>query len=810
MHVIHVMSCRIRSNRVLACVLLLTISACACVGETVLVTVQSQTQEDMDALTAQVDAQAQGEGPARVTLGAIEATMSRVVDVDSPYLVTVPQSVPTLTLLGNVEFDPENQLWTLTYETMRADASGQINDYKRVLYMTRKNNLVQGDTRNPCLIPAADDAACLTELAVSYAVLNDVIPTPLADSLTSDGTMKEGCSDVCRVVSSVDDQPLSAMQTLTLKIPHSVVRDILATRTVHVHPLYGERTQYSFGVGMLFMTAGNNMVVFDAFDVIENSHDQVAISKLNSYAVARHVSFWTEVASHDPRLRIATVEYLLDKGQQLVKISAALNGHAINDTDCAHMQARIDELSDPTCITRQPLCSPAIYTTGAGPTLQTWASYVLPLPTWHTDTTYKINTLLTTNDTVTNTKILSTLNFETRSPPQPACENAKPVAFNPMQYVVAELFRGHELRVEQIGGSFSVQNETAFSMAESLMTIVLRPRDSDAAFEYFEKYADEQLALDQLYMTHAIHSSVLPDSIHNEAIGVENGRSAISLDSALLQTCPYESQMLYTDPAMECVTTHDWSLNGAIERPFSSPETASCVDCHYFVREVGVDVAGDLKWLQSNIFGSSDPGTVEVFYTQVIGLVPASPRNIAKHAKTYWAWPLYHWPGRAPIGLKDKTIVSLSWSIVKQELRRRRLLSLDAVEHPFGHQSAQSGAVRASRTERRRMNKQQRVRVIRRGLVKTQIRVAQQIQSRPTKAPHNQTQTRQVLPNKARTLSRNGYKLISKPFDAVNKLLHYHNDTQSKNQHQVYLSIRDSPIRTNLHAATPYIQTWNR
>lgn len=114
-----------------------------CCGETVLVSVQSQTQEDMDKLTAQVDAQAQGSGPARVTLGAIEATMSRVVDVDSPYLVTVPQSVPTLTLLGDVSFDPEQQLWTMTYETMRADASGQINDYKRVLYMT-KHNLVQG------------------------------------------------------------------------------------------------------------------------------------------------------------------------------------------------------------------------------------------------------------------------------------------------------------------------------------------------------------------------------------------------------------------------------------------------------------------------------------------------------------------------------------------------------------------------------------------------------------------------------------------------------------------------------------------
>ena len=45
-------------------------------------------------------------------------------------------------------------------------------------------------------------------------------------------------------------------------------------------------------------------------------------------------------------------------------------------------------------------------------------------------------------------------------------------------------------------------------------------------------------------------------------------------------------------------------------------------------------------------------------------------------------WPLYHWPGRAPVGLKDKTIVSLSWSISKQPAPARRLLSLPALSLP--------------------------------------------------------------------------------------------------------------------------------
>ena len=74
------------------------------------------------------------------------------------------------------------------------------------------------------------------------------------------------------------NQALSAKQTLTIVIPHDVIRNVLAIRSTHTSPYYGERVQFSFGVGMIFVSPGsNNMVVFDAFDIIENSHHQVAI-----------------------------------------------------------------------------------------------------------------------------------------------------------------------------------------------------------------------------------------------------------------------------------------------------------------------------------------------------------------------------------------------------------------------------------------------------------------------------------------------------------------------------------------------------
>jgi len=99
---------------------------------------------------------------------------------------------------------------------------------------------------------------------------------------------------------------------------------------------------------------------------------------------------------------------------------------------------------------------------------------------------------------------------------------------------------------------------------------------------------------------------VLPDNIHNEAIGVSNGRSQITLDPALASACPLETLAVYTSASIECATTQDWGLDGAMQRPVSSSTT-------YFVREVGVSVTEDLEWLHTNIFGVSDPGVVEAF-----------------------------------------------------------------------------------------------------------------------------------------------------------------------------------------------------
>lgn len=649
-------------------------------AEKVLVSVQSASQRDMDLLTAGLDAHAHS-GASRVTLGAIEATMSRVVDVDDPYLRTVPTALPTLQLLHDVAFDSDAQHWTFVYKTMQRDASQSLNSFRRVLYFSKTGTgaPVSGDTRNPCLVAGVDDTACLADVATDYVVATGQTPSADQDYVEQDGS----CANVfpgCSITASLEDTDLSAVQTLTVVVPHQVVRDTLATRSEVTSPLYGVQTQFTLGVGMLFVTEGNNMVIFDSFDILENSHEQLAISKRNSYAVARHVSFWTQLAHEDHHVRVATIEYLLDPGQDLLQIDAALNGRRVNATDCALMQARIDALSDPACISPIPLCQPSTYTSGSGTARQTWATFVLPLPPWHSSSTFEVNTLLTTNDTVTATRILSTLNFETQMTPVPSCKPAKPVAFSPTEYVVAELFRGHALAAEVIQGPFTVSNSTAPSITEALLTVVVRPKDTDAAVAYFATYTDEKIGLDDLYMSHALDQTVLPDPVANTITGLTGGHTQLTVDPALLQACPMEDAAVYSDAALECVTTHDWAYasdtQAAAARPVSAHVNPSCPDCHFFVREAGVDVAGDKRWLQDNIFGSSDPGIVDAFVAQVAELAPAATRP---HARTYWVSPLYAWPNRAPMGLEDRTVVSLAWSISKAGVQTRRLLGLPPV-----------------------------------------------------------------------------------------------------------------------------------
>jgi len=114
----------------------------------------------------------------------------------------------------------------------------------------------------------------------------------------------------------------------------------------------------------------------------------------------------------------------------------------------------------------------------------------------------------------------------------------------------------------------------------------------------------------------------------------------------------------YASGAFDCVTTHDYGAAGALRRPSSGVNT-------HFVYELRGG-SEDLEWLRSNIFGASFAGrqAAEAFIARVRALVPEERRA---HARSFWLWPLYAWPTEAPVGLKDKTLLSLTWSIGARE-----------------------------------------------------------------------------------------------------------------------------------------------
>jgi hypothetical protein len=662
-----------------------------CTATPLMVTVQTQSQQQVLKATTQ-DTQ-------RRLLGAMEATQSSVVDVENvdsllPYEMTHVQNVPTLSLLDSLSFDNVTEEWSFTYETMALDASehGQINKYYRVLYFTHTAHDVGGsDTTNRCLQPGMDYESCISYLRSDYVVLmedpnsfDSIAKDRLESTTWAAGQPTDSCP-ACAINATVDSELGSARQTLHLRIPHSLIRSTLSRRRNSTHmDSYsfvdvGSQPALDFGVGMMFLpkpepntqhTPPNNVLVFDMFTILENTFEQIAITKRTAYSVATHVAFWTAVAYDNPLLRVVTIEYLLDVGHILEDIKISTNNGSlaaggsmvpISTDDCAAMQALIDAMNSPLCLSRQRLCTPVAVVDGSGATQQTFVTIVFPIPQWHQGDVFQFNTMLFSNLTNVNEgrgmRALSTLNFFTSHAPRVSCAPTETIAFDATQHVRTELYRGHGLVAETITGTFSVFNDTSLSSAEALVTLVLRPDDTSEALAYFEKYSDEHLRLDELYMSHGKLSNTFPSQISNKVQGTGSGRSTLNLDPELLTRCPMYENSLQQN--IECATTQDWDLQGNHARVGSSV---------YYVHQVfGTEdtEADDLAWLSSNVFGPSDIQTLRTFRAAVLSRPFSTPSAAQRkqHASIFWIWPVFLWPNAGPIGLVDRTVISLVWSI---------------------------------------------------------------------------------------------------------------------------------------------------
>ena len=651
-------------------------------AENFLVSVQSHSQQEMDLLTDKVDQDLQNSHSSmRQTLGAIEATMSRVVDVDSEFFVAPALSVPTWALLKDISYNVSASEWSFEYQTMRAEP-GTLNQFHRVLYFTKQGVAEIGDVDNECLQASISTTDCFTYLQNTYTVaeaLNDP-SVDYIEYLESDDIKTE-----------LEGDETSLLQTLKITIPHTRIRNgqtALAKKETYDHPTLGTQTQWTFGIGMLFHGVGNSMVIFDTFNLIENSFEQLAISRTNTYSLARHVSFWTEQVQYDTSIRIATVEYFLSPGYQVETIAATLNDGEVTTAECTDMQAKIDGLVDKSCLYTHQLCVPNVLLQGDSGDL---VSFAIPLPA-RAGNNFKVNTLLNLKDVATNHIVMSTLNFKTEATPQDVCSTPQTETFDPSSHVQVNLYKGHSLEVQHVDGTFTIQNisDDALGLPDALLTLVLSPKDATAD-TYFQDFSDEVVQLDELYITHALQDSTLiPSVVNNNITGVPvsggdttlTGRSQLQLDAQLLQNCPIE----YTwDESVECVTTKDWTLTGGNARSLSSGDNT------FYVRRVTFTVE-DTQWLQSHaVFINSESATT--FLSQVSNLIPDATRR-AK-SQFYFIFPVYSWYDQSPIGLRDKALVSFAWSVSKTPVTSRRLLEF--TENREKHTSKSATGVRRIR-----------------------------------------------------------------------------------------------------------------
>ena len=290
----------------------------------VVVTVPTQGLAEMQALTQHIDALAteltEHANHTRVLLGAIEATMSRVVDSDSLSVVTKPVAVPTMSLLEGVAFDTERRVWSMRYRTTQMDPRQDLNRFTRILYLSKDGNMQRGDPDNPCLEAGVVGTACLTLFEQRY--FSPPVAALNGESILAGDRLK-WTSSIVNVTVLTDDTSL--VQTLLIEIPHAEMRRHLAREEVHQSALWGEQKQYVFGIGMLFLAAeaGKHVVISDVFSIIENSAQKLTVSALDAYSVATFAEFYSSVvAAHN--FRTISITYVLQAGETLVDIDVAM------------------------------------------------------------------------------------------------------------------------------------------------------------------------------------------------------------------------------------------------------------------------------------------------------------------------------------------------------------------------------------------------------------------------------------------------------------------------------------------------------
>ena len=124
-----------------------------------IVSLRAQDIVNMQELANIVEQTTAGTNGVVTGVGTIEATMSRIVNVENVEQAIVPTQVPTLVLMEEIKFLSGSQKWTLKYRIMKS----WQDILARVMYVSKKEQeVVAGDYQNPRLTRDIELAQCLS------------------------------------------------------------------------------------------------------------------------------------------------------------------------------------------------------------------------------------------------------------------------------------------------------------------------------------------------------------------------------------------------------------------------------------------------------------------------------------------------------------------------------------------------------------------------------------------------------------------------------------------------------------------------
>ena len=168
--------------------------------------------------------------------------------------------------------------------------------------------LVLADARSPAVLAPAPDALVLADARspAFLALAPDALV--LADWLVRTTPSLGCCSGVGADHSSASlNAGNQSLYSDTLTDESTITMTQTAVQTLVGKDIYDDSDRpiqvgWQFNIGIMYLYGGtvNNINIVELFHVLESNYQQMAISKVNQYTIARHVQFYAPAQTRVP------------------------------------------------------------------------------------------------------------------------------------------------------------------------------------------------------------------------------------------------------------------------------------------------------------------------------------------------------------------------------------------------------------------------------------------------------------------------------------------------------------------------------